>query len=883
MALASGTKLGPYEIVSPLGAGGMGEVYRAKDTRLNRVVAIKILPSHVSSDSGRRARFEREARVISSLSHPNICALFDIGDQDGVQYLVLEYLEGQTLAERLAKGPLPISEVLKAGAEIAFALETAHRHGIIHRDLKPGNVILTKTGAKLLDFGLAKSQPAWIASAAAEEPTLSKSLTEEGIVVGTFRYMAPEQLEGKEADSRTDIFALGALLYETCTGRSAFSGSSRASITTAIMSGEPTPIRLLQPLSPPSFERVVQTCLAKNPDDRWQTAHDVRLQVEWIRDAGLQAGIVRVNGKGRITREWIAWVTAGLLVLAIATISAVHFFRRPSQGQPQLIFSVEPAPGYKPTGDGMTSLSTDGGQLVYAAVDDKQKSSLWVRSLDSLAARRLEGSESDEGYLAVAWSPNSKAVIAVVNGKLVRFSLTGGANEVMCDRFTALPMTINGEGTILTWTAPPTKIFSVSADDCALRERSPSGGGSDIGYAYPHFLPDGNRFLFAAIHKDKHHEVLLSSLSNPKPRVLIRNGSYPKYISAGYILFSRDGYLMAQEFDAKTEAIRGEPFLVYPNQLSFYAAFGWAAFDASSAGLISGHEQREPPRLLRWYDRSGRLLKTLGVPEYVGDARLDAHGTHALVSSYNPRTHASDIWSVDLQSGARHRESFHDRPGNQGGLFTLDGRRIVYSTLQGSEFAMFIKDIGNSGNGEVIQTGLSGSTFIADASPDGSSILFQRQRAAGASPETYGQSLVAGKPFLIGPAVEDELPRLSPDGHWVALPSDESGSVEIVVRPFSSVASAGIQVSFGGAHDPRWSRDGRELYYRTNDWHIVAVPVLDVSRQRFGKPVTLFRLSEGAQYDVMDGKHFLVSEPVEPTLASPFVIANWRPAPPALH
>jgi serine/threonine protein kinase len=312
MTLTVGTKLGPYEVLGALGAGGMGEVYRARDTRLDRTVAIKILPEHLASDPGRRARFEREAHTISGLSHPNICALFDIGDQDGIHYVVLEYLEGRTLADRLAKGPLPVSEVLKVGADVASALETAHRHGIVHRDLKPANVMLTKTGAKLLDFGLAKPSAALAPTAAVDALTLSKSLTEEGIIVGTFRYMAPEQLEGKDTDGRTDIFALGALLYEMATGHSAFSGASRASIIASIMSSEPAPISELQPLSPPALDRVVQTCLAKEPDERWQTAHDVRLQLEWIRDAGSQAGVPRVKGQRRITRERIAWASANV-------------------------------------------------------------------------------------------------------------------------------------------------------------------------------------------------------------------------------------------------------------------------------------------------------------------------------------------------------------------------------------------------------------------------------------------------------------------------------------------------------------------------------------------------------------------------------------------
>ncbi|PYX10769.1 MAG: hypothetical protein DMG88_01135 [Acidobacteria bacterium] len=359
MALTAGTKLGPYEILGPLGAGGMGEVYRARDTRLDRTIAIKILPEHLASDPGRRARFEREARTVSGLSHPNICALFDIGDQDGIYYVVLEYLGGETLADRLAKGPLPVSEVLKVGADIASALESAHRYGVVHRDLKPANVMLTKTGTKLLDFGLAKPSPVLASAAADDTQTLAKSLTEERAIVGTFQYMAPEQLEGKETDVRTDIFALGVLLYEMSTGRRAFDGASRASVIAAIMSSEPAPIGTLQPLSPPALDRLVQNCLAKDPDRRWQTAHDVRLQLEWIRDAGSQAGVPRVKGQRWITRERIAWASALFLLLAVAT-TFVRYVQPSSPPQRKIMFTVEPPPGYKPIPDGITALSPDG-------------------------------------------------------------------------------------------------------------------------------------------------------------------------------------------------------------------------------------------------------------------------------------------------------------------------------------------------------------------------------------------------------------------------------------------------------------------------------------------------------------------------------------------
>jgi serine/threonine protein kinase/Tol biopolymer transport system component len=879
MSLAAGTMLGPYEILGELGAGGMGEVYRARDTRLQRTVAVKILPEHLAADAGRRARFEREARTISGLSHPNICALFDIGDQGGVYYVVLEYLEGKTLADRIAKGPMPVSEVLKVGADVASALETAHRNGIVHRDLKPANVMLTKTGTKLLDFGLAKPI-ALVPTGEVDAPTVSKSLTEEGVIVGTFRYMAPEQLEGKDTDGRTDIFALGALLYEMGTARSAFNGASRATIIAAIMNSDPEPISQFQPLFPPALDRVVQTCLAKDPDERWQTAHDVRLQLEWIRDAGSQTGVPQVTARRPITRERIAWASAAFLLLALAAMLVMRSLQPSLQPQPRITFSVEPPPGYKPLLDATTALSPDGSQVAFGAADAKGKQSLWVRALDSLTPKRLEGSESLEDYYSFTWTPDGRAIVAAVDGKLVRLSTTGGANEVLCEGFHAYPFTMNRDGTILAWTAPPTSITSVSPDDCTPRDRSPSlTSGPDVRYAYPHFLPDGRHFLFAAIRKDKHHDVLLGALDDLKARVLIRNGSFPKYVSSGYIFFSRDGYLMAQKFDAKSMAISGEPFLVYPNQLRFYAAFGWAAFDASRNGAITAQEESSSPTLLRWYARSGQVLKTIGDAEYAMAPRLDAQEAHALVFLFNPRTHMGDIWSLDLEHGTRRRESVQERPGDGWAAWTAHGERIVYSVLLGTHVELFIKNAGSSDNGQMIQTGLDGSKIISDVSPDGNSILYQFEMDGGKETLLYGQSLLGGKPFLIGPAPDSELPRLSPDGGWIAAPSNDSGSVEIVVKPFLPNAAGGTQVSFGGGHDPRWSRDGKELFYRSNDGYIVAVQVVDLKQHRFGKPVSLFRLPEGAEYDVVNGQRFLVNEPVGATIAPQFIILNWKPEP----
>ena len=401
MSLAPGTKLGPYEIVSPLGAGGMGEVYRARDTRLERTVAVKILPAHLSSNPEARQRFEREARAISSLNHPNICTLHDVGHRDGIDYLVMEFLEGQTLADRLMKGSLPLEQVLKNGIEICEGLEKAHKTGVIHRDLKPGNVMLTKTGAKLMDFGLAKATTASAPPASSLNMTLSgpsadQPLTARGTVVGTFQYMAPEQLEGKEADARSDIFALGAVLYEMASGRRAFTGKTQASIVAAILASEPQPISVVRPMSPPALDRVVATCLAKDPDERFQTAHDLKLQLKWIAEGGSKAGVPSRVAAQRENRERILWGALALLLAACVVLALIHVGRTGTERQAIHAYILAPEKStFVFIGDrtGPLMISPDGTRLVFSARSPDARQLLWLRPLHADSAQPLAGTE----------------------------------------------------------------------------------------------------------------------------------------------------------------------------------------------------------------------------------------------------------------------------------------------------------------------------------------------------------------------------------------------------------------------------------------------------------------------------------------------------------
>ena len=543
MSLTSGTKLGPYEIQSPLGAGGMGEVYRARDTRLERIVAIKILPSHLSENAEARQRFDREARTISSLNHPNVCTLHDVGHQDGIDYLVMEYLEGETLADRLRKGPMPSDQVLKYGIEICEGLEKAHRSGVVHRDLKPGNIMLTKTGAKLMDFGLAKASmaspnaPSGL-TATLTTPVGSNPLTAQGTVVGTFQYMAPEQVEGKEADARSDVFALGAVLYEMVTGKRAFEGKSAASVMAAVLERDPAPICSLRPTSPPALERLIKTCLDKDPDERWQTAHDVKLQLKQIAE-GSQTGMTASSSAavpiaGRDKSRYLRWA---LLALTIAAAAAVGYF----------VHVPHPAPpvwgGLNLSGElgeeGSFVLSSDGSRLAYVAADPQGRIVLWVRRLDSPKGQPLDGTE---GLEYPFWSADGRNLGFFAEGKLKRIGATGQNLETVCDA-------PNGRGG--TWNRDGVIVFTPNAVG-GLSKVSASGGtpapvtqaSASINHRFPHFLPDGRHFLFTlAYGKSGEDGIYFGSLDSPEIKLVSAGPSSNPAYASGYLLFVRESKL----------------------------------------------------------------------------------------------------------------------------------------------------------------------------------------------------------------------------------------------------------------------------------------------------------------------------------------------------
>ena len=585
MPLASGTTLGPYTIEAPLGAGGMGEVYRARDTRLDRTVAIKVLPEHVAADPDLKQRFEREAKTISSLNHPHICTLYDIGNQDGIDFLVMEYLDGETLAQRLEKGALPLDQALQIAIEIADALDKAHRQGIVHRDLKPGNIMLTKAGAKLLDFGLAKPT-AMAMGADSAMPTMTEGLTAQGAILGTLQYMAPEQLEGDDVDARTDIFAFGSVVYEMVTGERAFSGKSQASLITAIMSATPPPLAEAQPLSPPLLDRVVRKCFAKKPDERWQTTQDLRDELRWVSEPVEGAEPEPRTGQGRR----VAWVAVGMAVLSAAVL--MNLFRTTESQTPQPTYRYQVSPGGANLGlfgtaatSGGLTVSPDGHHFLFVATDSSGEPQLWIQPLDQLSARPLEGTE---GARSPFWSADSNSVAFFAQDRLKSVAISTSTIRELG------PTSIRGTSAGGSWSADGTILFHTVE---GLSRISASGGAPTsltlidpergaLAHRWPAFLPDGRRFIFLVI-TDSHatRGLYMASLDSPEPEFLIASDSSGVYAEPGFLLFVRGGVLFAQPFDAERGELSGEPVPV-ANDVPFTQSIRRAEFAVSDTGVL---------------------------------------------------------------------------------------------------------------------------------------------------------------------------------------------------------------------------------------------------------------------------------------------------------
>ena len=864
----AGKRLGPYEILSPLGAGGMGEVYKARDTRLERTVAVKVLPQHLSASPEVRQRFEREAKTISQLSHPHICALYDVGNQDGVEYLVMEFLEGETLADRLVKGPLPTDQTLRYGIEMADALDKAHRQGIVHRDLKPGNVMLTKSGVKLLDFGLAKAmRPASSLSGVSVMPTqAAANLTAEGTILGTFQYMAPEQLEGKEADARSDLFAFGAVLYEMATGRKAFSGASQASLISAIMKEEPAPIAALQPMTPPALDRVVKTCLAKDPEDRFQTAHDARLQLQWIAEGGSQAGVPAPVVARRRSREVLAWTAAALAVLAAVAIAA-FFFSRPAASQRPVRLSLPtPAKGAFEWMDAAT-VSPDGSRVAFVAHFSGGRSQLFIRPLDSLAAAPLPATE---GARNPFWSPDGRFLGFFADGKLKKIEASGGPPQVLCEA----PAPFGG-----TWSREGIIVFAPKELDGLFRVAATGGtpvavtklGPRDESHRYPSFLPDGRHFLYLADSwRTEDHWIRVGSLDSQDSESLVQAVSNPLFVFPNHLLFVRGGALLAQRLDPKRRKLEGDPAAI-GEQIAEMGPNHLFEFSASAGVLLYG--SRNPDSQLVWFDRQGKRLQPVGEPGRHDTIELSPDGERVLFGRLDPDGRPGNLWVLDLSRGTTSRLT-SDTTSQFCPVWSADGRLVSFSSMRSGQGDLFVRPTSPAGAEQlVLQT--ADQKCSMSWSPDGRFLLF-----GNLSPKTKDDLWILPlsgdrkpTPFLQTP-FRELAGQFSPDGKWVAYASDESGRSEIYLQSFSD-PSLRFQVSAGGGARPRWRADGRELFYFGGGELMSVSAGMEKSLQP-GNPKSLFKPPLGVDYAVSrDGQRFLIAAAVEEAPQPITVVLHW--------
>ncbi len=646
----------------------MGEVYRARDTRLERTVAVKILPSHLSDNPEARQRFDREARAISSLNHPSICTLHDVGHQDGIDFLVMEFLEGETLAERLRKGPLPIEQVLKYGIEICDGLERAHKSGVVHRDLKPGNIMLTKTGAKLMDFGLAKAIPGAPAPASSltmtiSNPSADNPLTARGTIVGTFQYMSPEQTEGNEADARSDIFSLGAVLYEMATGKRAFSGRSQATVVAAILASDPPPMSIEQPMAPPALQQVVKSCLAKDPDDRLQTAHDVKLQLRWIADASSsQLAAPAAIRTRHAANKRILWIAALVGWLIAAAGMAFWFSSRVQleQAKRPMTASWLPPPDteFASVAAGSPTLSPDGSKLAFLTGSSLSDLKLWVRDVATGAVQAVEAERPTFPF----WSPDSKYIGFFSAGKLKKVALAGGPVQVLCDA---------PEGRGASWSSRGVIIFTPNIREPLYKVAE--GGGvpekvteAQAGWTHrnPYFLPDGDHFLFTyreavggASVSNGVGALYGASLSGEKPRQILETASNAQY-SDGYLLYLRETVLVAQHFDPKSMKLSGDPRPV-AEKLDYWNARDLAAFAAAHGTLVYRHGTLRKTQPM-WVDETGKEVAHFGEPGLYLSPRSSPDGSLVGLVRPDPDTGKGDVWIVDTARNTMSRSTFTD-------------------------------------------------------------------------------------------------------------------------------------------------------------------------------------------------------------------------------
>jgi serine/threonine protein kinase/Tol biopolymer transport system component len=882
MTLATGTRLGPYEIVGPLGAGGMGEVYKAKDTRLERSVAIKVLPQHLSASPEVRQRFEREAKTISQLSHAHICALYDVGNQDGVEYLVMELLEGETLSDRLARGALPAEPTLRFGQEIADALDKAHRQGIVHRDLKPGNVMLTKSGVKLLDFGLAKAMaPPVQASGVTSLPTVmgsaNENLTAEGTILGTFQYMAPEQLEGRDADARTDIFAFGCVLYEMATGKKAFSGASQASLISSIMKEDPAPISTVSPMAPAALDRVVKRCLAKDPEERWQNAADLKSELKWIAEGGSQSGIPSpvVTTATRPRLSWAPWA-AGLVLAALAFFAGRSLRRTPEV--PVTRSSIDLPAQMELDRYSSVMLSPDGTTLAFSATGADGKKEIWTRRMDGFAVQALPGTE---GGVMPFWSPDSKSIGFFADRKLKRVPAAGGPVLTICDAQDGRGGTWNDQDVIVFSPAPFSGLSRVSANGGApqIVTKVERTGGT---HRLPWFLPSGKRLLYLSgaqtSDQNKDTTILALDLATGQSTVVAKENSEARFVQPGYLAFVRDGNLLLQSFDPSSLKLSGAPIPVAEGVA--FEAFRWIGnFTFSNTGrLVFQSSEALRKSRLTWFDLDGRELGQVGESAAFYTIAISPDSQRLAATVMSGHNVKPEVRLYDLERGVGTRFTFGDQGANFP-VWSPDGRAIAYGD-PGSGVRVKPADGGTEGK---LVLKMTTNIWALGWTPDGKRLLLRIQDPAGGGVDLADFPLDGdAKPrklFATDPSVLVDG-AISPDGQWLLYVSNETGRQEMYVVPYPGLGEK-RQVSTAGGASGLWLSNRSILYFQPSDGKMFAVDFDAQSGSlRMGAPRPVFgnKVPPRGPIDVTrDGKRLLIAVPVEDSASAQIrFVSDWR-------
>ncbi len=843
MPLEPGTTLGPYVIEAAVGAGGMGDVYRARDPRLDRVVAIKLINESLGDDPESRARFEREARAVAALSHPHICVVHDVGRHGPIDFLVMEYLDGETLAQRLARGRLPLKQAVEYARQIGDALDKAHHAGIIHRDLKPANIILTRTGAKLLDFGLAKPRPAGPAAMSAAM-TQVPPITGQGTILGTLQYMAPEQVEGREADVRSDIWSFGCVVYEMVAGRPAFGGTSQASVIAAILDQEPVPVSSVQPIAPRALDAVIARCLTKSPDDRWQSVRDVLHALALVETAALSLHDVPSRGLRPRALRWAPAAVATALAVA-----AIAFAMRKPAAEPALPvqFSVAPPPGTRfdwafTPNSSPPAVSPDGRSVVFGAVDASANTTLWIRRLDTIELRQLAGTD---GAIAPFWSPDSRMIAFFSGTALKVVNAAGGPVRTLCSAAAGRGGAWSRDNTIVFADGTSGGLKRISADGGPVAAVTTLDSAfSETAHRWPVFLPDGRHFIYSAGRFGpavdmSENTLYVGDSASPARSPVEKVNSSAAYDRRGFLLYVRDYTLMAVPFDAETGKTRGAAQSIVEG-VARYGTSGRSMFSVSENGVLAYHPATAPSTELRWTNATGAPGALVDTLHAFVAYRISPDGKRIAVALPDVRRGESDIWIYE--AGGRRKLTFDMNCGAP--IWSHDGSRVLFVVQRGDTASVYEKPADGSTPQQEIGK-IKAVATLEDVSPDGRTLAY----ATFDLKTQYDlwtadiKALDRARPFATGNASSERQGRFSPDGRWLAYHSNETGRYEVYVQPFPPTG-ARWQVSTAGGAGPQWTADGKRMFFQTPDLFVTAVDVHAGAAFATGPPQKMFKLSE---------------------------------------